>query len=181
MATTKLKGNLVNLAGTELNVGDKAPCISVVAKDLSEITIGGASDKTQVIVIVPSLDTPVCAQETRMFNTKAAGIDNATVTVVSMDLPFAMGRFCTTEGIANLQVGSDFRDKTAANAYGVLIADGPLKGLSARAIFIVDKHGVIVYKELCPEITEEPNYEAALEALKTVAAAKSGCGCSCGH
>ncbi len=180
MATTKLKGNLVNLSGSTLNVGDTAPAISVVAKDLSEIQVGGKSDKAQVIVIVPSLDTAVCAQETRTFNTKAASIENATITVVSMDLPFAMGRFCTTEGIDNLQVGSDFRDKAVANGYGVLIADGPLKGLSARAIFVVDKSGKITYKEICPEITEEPNYDGALAALKEAAACKSG-GCGCGH
>jgi thiol peroxidase len=180
MATTKLKGNLVTLAGTELNVGDLAPATTLVAKDLSEIQVGGKSDKAQVIVIVPSLDTPVCAQEARTFNAKAASIENATVTVVSMDLPFAMGRFCTTEGIENLQVGSDFREKAVANNYGVLIADGPLKGITARAIFVVDKSGKITYKEICPEITEEPQYDAALEALKA-AAAKSGCGCSCGH
>ena len=177
MSSTKLKGNPVALAGNEIIVGDKAPIVKVVAKDLSELTIGGPSDKTQIIVIVPSLDTAVCAQETRTFNTKAAAIKDATVVVVSMDLPFAMGRFCTTEGIENLQVGSDFREKAAANAYGVLIADGPLKGLSARAIFVVDKSGKVAYKEICPEITEEPNYEAALCALKDAAAPAHHCGC----
>ena len=177
MATTKLKGNLVTLAGKEVNVGDAAPVVSLVAKDLSEVKVGGASDKAQIIVIVPSLDTAVCAQETRVFNTKAAAVPNATVVVASMDLPFAMGRFCTTEGIENLQVGSDFRDKALADAYGVLIADGPLKGLSARAIFVVNKAGKVVYKEICPEITEEPNYEAALNAIKETA---SGHTCGCG-
>ena len=177
MSSTKLKGNPVALAGNEIKVGDKAPIVKVVAKDLSELTIGGPSDKTQIIVIVPSLDTAVCAQETRTFNTKAAAIKDATVVVVSMDLPFAMGRFCTTEGIENLQVGSDFREKAVANAYGVLIADGPLKGLSARAIFVVDKSGKVAYKEICPEITEEPNYEAALCALKDTAEPAHHCGC----
>ena len=177
MATTKLKGNLVTLAGKEVNVGDAAPVVSLVAKDLSEVKVGGASDKAQIIVIVPSLDTAVCAQETRVFNTKAAAVPNATVVVASMDLPFAMGRFCTTEGLENLQVGSDFRDKALADAYGVLIADGPLKGLSARAIFVVNKAGKVVYKEICPEITEEPNYEAALNAIKETA---SGHKCGCG-
>ncbi len=101
MATTKLKGNVVNLAGNEVNVGDNAPSVKVVAQDLSEIEVGGTKDKVQVLVVVPSLDTPVCAAETRRFNKEAAKIDNAEVTVVSMDLPFAMGRFCTTEGIEN--------------------------------------------------------------------------------
>ena len=180
MASTKLKGNPVALSGADINVGDKAPVVTLVAKDLSEIKVGGASDKTQIIVIVPSLDTAVCAQETRTFNTKAAAISNATVVVASMDLPFAMGRFCTTEGIENLQVGSDFRDKALANAYGVLIADGPLKGLSARAIFVVSKEGKVVYKEICPEITEEPNYEGALCALKETATPSGGHTCGCG-
>ncbi len=166
MAKTKLKGNDVNLSGNDVNVGDSAPEVKVVGKDLSEITVGGAKDKVQLIVAVPSLDTPVCAAETRKFNEEAAKIDGVEVVVVSMDLPFAMGRFCTTEGIENLSVGSDFRNKDFANAYGVLIADGPLAGVSARAIFVVNKDGKITYKQIVPEITEEPNYQEALEAAK---------------
>ncbi len=162
MATTMLKGNVVNLAGNDVNVGDKAPVVNVVAQDLSEVEVGG---KAQVIVVVPSLDTPVCAAETRKFNEEAAKSD-AEVVVVSMDLPFAMGRFCTTEGIENLKVGSDFRNKDLAKAYGVLIAEGPLAGVTCRAIFVTDEEGTVTYKEICPEITEEPNYEAALSALK---------------
>lgn len=161
MATTNLKGNPVNLAGTEVNVGDKAPVVKVVAQDLSEVEVG---TKAQVIVVVPSLDTPVCAAETRKFNEEAAK-SNAEVIVVSMDLPFAMGRFCTTEGIENLKVGSDFRNKDFANAYGVLIADGPLAGVTCRAIFVTNANGEVTYKEICPEITEEPNYDAALAAI----------------
>ncbi len=175
MATTKLKGNEVNLAGNEVNVGDKAPEVNVVGKDLSEIKVGGEQGKAQVIVVVPSLDTPVCAAETRKFNEEAAKIENACVTVVSMDLPFAMGRFCTTEGIENLQVGSDFRNKDFANAYGVLIADGPLAGVTCRAIFVIDANGKITYKEICEEITEEPNYDSALQAIKN-ATSTSCCG-----
>ena len=175
MATTHLKGNEVNLAGNEVNVGDLAPIVTVVAKDLSEITVGGEQGKAQVIVVVPSLDTPVCASETRRFNTEAAKIENASVTVVSMDLPFAMGRFCTTEGIENLEVGSDFRNKDFANAYGVLIADGPLAGVTARAIFLIDANGKIAYKDICNEITEEPNYDSALAAIKD-ATTTSCCG-----
>ncbi len=166
MAKTKLKGNDVNLSGNDVKVGDNAPEVKVVGKDLGEITVGGAKDKVQLIVAVPSLDTAVCAAETRKFNEEAAGIEGVEVTVVSMDLPFAMGRFCTTEGIENLSVGSDFRNKDFANAYGVLIADGPLAGVSARAIFVVGKDGKITYKQIVPEITEEPNYQEALEAAK---------------
>ena len=175
MATTHLKGNEVNLAGNEVNVGDLAPIVTVVAKDLSEIKVGGEQGKAQIIVVVPSLDTPVCASETRRFNTEAAKIENASVTVVSMDLPFAMGRFCTTEGIENLEVGSDFRNKDFANAYGVLIADGPLAGVTARAIFVIDANGKIAYKDICNEITEEPNYDSALAAIKD-ATTTSCCG-----
>ena len=175
MATTHLKGNVVNLAGNEVNVGDLAPIVTVVAKDLSEIKVGGEQGKAQVLVVVPSLDTPVCASETRRFNTEAAKIENASVTVVSMDLPFAMGRFCTTEGIENLEVGSDFRNKDFANAYGVLIADGPLAGVTARAIFVIDASGKVAYKDICNEITEEPNYDNALAAI-TDATTTSCCG-----
>ncbi|MDD3463427.1 MAG: thiol peroxidase [Sulfurospirillaceae bacterium] len=178
MATTKLKGNIVNLKGTEINVGDSAPSVKVVAQDLSEITIGSDAQKAQILIVVPSLDTAVCASETRRFNTEAAKIKNAEVVVVSMDLPFAMGRFCTTEGIANLKVGSDFRNKDLALAYGVLIADGPLAGISARAIFIIDAKGKIVYKEICPEITEEPEYEAVLKIAKEKLTSNC-CGGSC--
>jgi thiol peroxidase len=175
MAITHLKGNVVNLAGNEVNVGDLAPIVKVVAKDLSEIQVGGEQGKAQVIVVVPSLDTPVCAAETRRFNTEAAKVENASVTVVSMDLPFAMGRFCTTEGIENLEVGSDFRNKDFANAYGVLIADGPLAGVTARAIFVIDASGKVAYKDICNEITEEPNYDGALAAI-TEATTTSCCG-----
>jgi len=175
MAITHLKGNKVNLAGNNVNVGDLAPIVKVVAKDLSEIQVGGEQGKAQVIVVVPSLDTPVCAAETRRFNTEAAKIKNASVTVVSMDLPFAMGRFCTTEGIENLEVGSDFRNKDFANAYGVLIADGPLAGVTARAIFVINASGKVAYKDICNEITEEPNYDGALAAIKD-ATTTSCCG-----
>ena len=175
MATTKLKGNLVNLSGTEVNVGDVAPVVNVVAKDLSDFQIGGQKGKAQIIVVVPSLDTAVCAAETRKFNEEAANIQNTEVNVVSMDLPFAMGRFCTTEGIENLNVGSDFRNKDLAKAYGVLIADGALAGVTCRAIFVINASGIITYKEICAEITEEPNYEAALNAAKD-ATSTSCCG-----
>ena len=164
MATVTLKGNTVNLAGTEINVGDMAPEVTLPNKGLENKTVGGS--KKQVIVVVPSLDTPVCATETRMFNQQAASIDGLEVNVVSMDLPFAAGRFCSTEGIENLDVLSDFRTKEFANAYGLLIADGALAGVTARAIFVTDSTGKVVYKELVPEITAEPIYDAALEAAK---------------
>ena len=167
MATTMLKGNTVNLAGNEVNVGDKAPEVTVVnSNGLADKVVGGASGKKQLIVVVPSLDTPVCATETRNFNKKASELGDVDLTIVSMDLPFAGGRFCSTEGIENLTVASDFRNKDFANAYGVLIADGPLAGVTCRAIFAVDADGTVTYKKIVPEITEEPNYDSALAAVK---------------
>jgi len=168
--TTKLKGNDVALYGNQVNVGDNTPVVTLPNSGLEEVTIGGASDKVQLIIAVPSLDTPVCATETRKFNEEAAKVENAVVCVVSMDLPFAAKRFCSTEGIENLQVLSDYREKCFSTQYGTLIAEGALRGLSARAIFVVGKDGKVAYKELVPEITEEPNYEAALNALKEAAA-----------
>ncbi|KFN40914.1 MAG: thiol peroxidase [Sulfuricurvum sp. MLSB] len=167
MATTMLKGNVVNLAGNEVNVGDKAPQVTVVnSNGLADKVVGGATGKKQLIVVVPSLDTAVCATETRNFNKRASEIAGVDLTIVSMDLPFAGGRFCSTEGIENLVVASDFRNKDFAKAYGVLIADGPLAGVTCRAIFAVNEEGTVTYKEIVPEITAEPEYEAALAAVK---------------
>ncbi len=180
MATVTLKGNVCNLCGNDVNVGDNAPEVTVVnSAGLTDKVVGGAKDKAQLIVVVPSLDTPVCASETRKFNEKAAAIAGVEVTVVSMDLPFAAGRFCSAEGIENLTVASDFRNKDFAKAYGVLIADGALAGITCRAVFVVGTDGKVAYKELVSEITAEPNYDAALEAAAK-AAPKSTC-CGGGH
>ncbi len=168
MATTMLKGNLVNLAGKEVNVGDNAPVVIVTnSNGLTDKVVGGACDKVQLLVVVPSLDTPVCATETRNFNQKASEIAGVDITIISMDLPFAGGRFCSTEGISNLTVASDFRNKDFANNYGVLIADGALRGVTCRAIFVVGTDGKVKYKEIVPEITAEPNYNGALAACKS--------------
>lgn len=166
MATTKLKGNDVNLAGKAVNVGDKAPVVTVVGKDLSDVVVGGASENTQLLIVVPSLDTGVCDMETRKFNQEASSLNGVKAVVVSMDLPFAMGKFCSTAGIESLTVASDFRNKEFANNYGVLIADGALRGVTCRAIFVINKDGVVTYKEIVPEITAEPDYTSALEAAK---------------
>ncbi|WP_198305327.1 thiol peroxidase Prx-SUH [Arcobacter vandammei] len=176
MATVKFHGEVdVNLSGTELNVGDIAPVVNGVGADLSDVQIGGQQGKAQIILAVPSLDTGVCAAEARKFNEEAAKLGHTEVVVVSMDLPFAMKRFCTTEGISNLKVASDFRAKAFAKSYGVLQANGPLAGLTARAIFIVNPSGKITYKEIVPEITDEPNYSAVLAAA-TEASSTSCCG-----
>ncbi|MFP4332489.1 MAG: thiol peroxidase [Campylobacterales bacterium] len=165
MVTTKLKGKTVNIGGSEVNVGDSAPEVTLVASNLSDKKIGGKGDKKQVLVAVPSLDTPVCAAEARKFNEKAASVSNAEVIIISMDLPFAATRFCTTEGIENLTVCSDFRNKEFAQKYGMLLTDGPLAGLTCRAILVIDTDGKVAYKQIVPEITEEPDYEDALKAL----------------
>lgn len=166
MQTTTFQGNTVKLSGNEINVGDKAPVVTAVGTDLSDVEIGGAKDTVQLIITVPSLDTDTCAAETRRFNEDVNNLDICETTVISMDLPFASERFCTTEGIANLTVASDYIDKEVSKAYGVLMEDSKLKGLSARAVFVIDRSGEVVYKEIVSEVTAEPNYEAALEAIK---------------
>ncbi len=166
MSSVKFKGGPVTIAVTDLDVGKRAPEYVLAAPDLSDKKVGGKPEKAQLLVVVPSLDTPVCATETRKFNEEAASIEGAEVIVISMDLPFAAARFCTTEGIKNLTVCSDFRKKTFAKAYGVLIVEGPLAGLTCRAVFVVDKNGMLTYKEIVGEMTEEPDYAAALAALK---------------
>ncbi|MGE0738301.1 thiol peroxidase [Sulfurimonas sp.] len=166
MQSTKFKGTKVTLIGDAIGVGDAAPVVTAVGTDLEDVEIGGAKDKIQLIVTVPSLDTDTCAAETRRFNEDVNNLDICETTVVSMDLPFASERFCTTSGIENLSVVSDYIDKSVSLAYGVLMDDNKLKGLSARAVFVVDRSGTIVYKEIVPEVTSEPNYEAALEAIK---------------
>jgi thiol peroxidase len=168
MATVTFKNDTVcNLAGTELNVGDKAPVVTVVNCNpmLQDEQVGGEG-KVQLVVAVPSLDTGVCDAETRRFNTEAASLDGVEVMTVSMDLPFAAARWCGAAGIENIKVCSDFRNRDFANAYGVLLADGPLAGVTARVIFVVGKDGKVAYKQVVPEITEEPNYEEALAAAR---------------
>ncbi len=166
MATTKFKGTDVELIGNEVSVGDKAPAITVVnSEGLGDVTVGGASGKKQLIIVVPSLDTGVCATETRNFNTKVADLKGVDVTLVSLDLPFASGRFCSAEGISRLTVTSDFRNKDFANAYGVLLGGSVLAGITCRAIFAVNAEGIVTYKEIVAEITQEPNYDAAIAAV----------------
>lgn len=174
MSNVYFKGNVVKLAGVVPNVGDKIEEVVLVGKELNEVVVGGKSDKIQVLVAVPSLDTGVCATETRKFNQKVAGKDGVKMTVISMDLPFAMGRFCSVEGIENVTPASDFRNKDFGKKFGILMMDGPLAGLLARAIFVIDKDGTLLYKELVSEVTTEPNYEELAKAMS------GKCGCSCG-
>ena len=171
MATVTFKNDTVcNLAGNEVNVGDKAPEVTVVNCDpmLQDEKVGGEG-KVQLVIAVPSLDTPVCDAETRKFNEEAAKLDGVEVITVSMDLPFAAARWCGAAGIDNVKVCSDFRNKDFGKEYGVLLADGPLAGVLARVIFVIGKDGKIAYKQVVPEITQEPNYDEAIEAAKAAA------------
>jgi len=166
MTKIAFKGNPVSLSGTEIKVQDKAPEVKLVDGDLNDKTVGGAMGKKQLIVAVPSVDTPVCAVETRTFNQKVSNLGNVETFIVSMDLPFASARFCGAEGIERVTPVSDFRNRDFAEKYGLLMADGPLKGLIGRAVFVVDEEGTVVYKELVDDITHEPDYDKALSALK---------------
>lgn len=161
------KGSEVHTSGLMPQVGDMAPELTAVAGDLSEVTLGSMRGRRVVLNIFPSLDTSVCATSVRKFNKEAAGLNNVAVWAVSMDLPFAQSRFCTTEGINNVTPVSLFRHAAdfAAN-YGLMQIDGPLAGLAARAVVIVDEDGRIIYRQLVGEITEEPDYAAALAVLK---------------
>ncbi|MCS7084136.1 MAG: thiol peroxidase [Aquificaceae bacterium] len=160
-----LKGNPVNLCGPELKEGDIAPQVTLVTKDLQEHIAGGSKEKVQVIVSVPSLDTPVCETETKKFNELIANLEGVELTVVSMDLPFAQKRFCESFNIDKIIISSDFRYRDMEK-YGVLIAEGALKGILARAVFVISKEGKIHYQELVPEITQEPDYEQAMKKIK---------------
>ncbi len=160
-----LKGTPFFLVGPEIQVGAEAPQAVLVTQDLQEKVIGGAKGKIQLLITVPSLDTPVCERETQKFNELLAKLENVEVTVISMDLPFAQKRFCESYNIKNVSVVSDFRYKDMEK-FGVLIGEGPLKGLLARSIFIINKEGKVEYIQIVPEITEEPNYSEVIEMLK---------------
>ena len=165
MATTHLKGNPVQTNGDLPAVGTQAPAFRLTGGDLADIGLDAFSGKRKVLNIVPSLDTPVCAASARFFNEAAAGIDNAVVLVISSDLPFAQGRFCSTEGLDGVVPLSMLRSRNFAKDYGQLIVDGPLAGLSARAVVILDADNKVIYTEQVPEIGQEPDYDAALKAL----------------
>jgi thiol peroxidase len=165
--TTTLRGNPVTLAGNMPKVGDTAPELNLTGSDMAPITKQSLAGKKKVIVTVPSLDTPVCQMETRKFNEQATKLDeNIVVVIASVDTPFAMKRFCTTEGLDRVKAGSDIRDRDFGKRWGVAIADGPLQGATARAVFVLDENDKVTYSELVDDIAKEPNYEAALAALK---------------
>jgi thioredoxin-dependent peroxiredoxin len=165
MASTKLAGNPVSLAGEFVAPGKTAPDFTAVNQDLSEITLKSFAGKRKVLNIFPSIDTDVCATSVRKFNEKAAGLENTQVICLSQDLPFAHKRFCGAEGIDNVVSASLFRDNEFATKAGVLIMDGPLKGLTARAVVVLNENNQVVHAQLVDDIKNEPDYDAALAAL----------------
>ena len=165
MATVTLKGNPISTNGELPAVGSDAPDFVLPNKGLADVSLETYAGKKRLLNIVPSLDTPTCAISTKRFNESFAGREDAVALVISADLPFAQGRFCETEGLANVETLSLMRSKQFAKDYGVLITDGPLAGLAARAVVVIDEAGKVIYTQLVPEIGEEPDYEAALQAL----------------
>ncbi|MDP1651301.1 MAG: thiol peroxidase [Rhodocyclaceae bacterium] len=165
MTTVTLHGNPFRVDGTLPAVGSAAPALTLTNGELADVTLVNYAGKRKVLNIVPSLDTPTCATSTRKFNESAAALKNAVVLVVSADLPFAAGRFCATEGLKNVAHLSTFRHPEFMPAWGVRLAEGPLLGVTARAVVVLDENDKVLHSELVPEIGNEPDYAAALKVL----------------
>lgn len=166
METVFFNGTPCHTYGNIPAVGSKAPAFNLVSKDLTDVNLSDFEGKRVVLNVFPSLDTPVCAASVRRFNQEAANMKDVAVVCVSMDLPFAEGRFCSANGIENVTVTSAFRSPTFAQNYGLQIVDGPLAGLLARAVIVIDENHNVIYSDLVEEITKEPDYEGALSVLK---------------
>jgi thiol peroxidase len=165
MAKITFKGNPVNTSGNLPAKGTKVPEFSLVKSDLANLSLSEITGKKLILNIFPSLDTSVCATSVRKFNQMAAGKPDVLVLAISKDLPFAHSRFCSTEGITNVVTLSGFRDTAFGKAFGTDMIDGPLAGLYARSIVVVDETGKVIYTQLVPEITMEPDYDAALNSI----------------
>lgn len=165
MAEITLQGDAIHTNGDLPGVGSGAPDFHLVDKKLADLRLADFAGKKILMNIVPSLDTGVCAVSTKRFNEALAGRDDVAVLVISADLPFAQDRFCNAEGTDNVITLSMMRSRAFAKDYGVLIEDGPLAGITARAVVVTDGEGKVVYTELVPEIAQEPNYDAAIAAL----------------
>ncbi|WP_409297228.1 thiol peroxidase [Peribacillus sp. SCS-26] len=163
MASITFKGNPVTLLGNEVKAGDQAPDFTVLANDLSEVTLADTKGSVRLISVVPSIDTGVCDAQTRRFNEEAAGLDNVKVLTISVDLPFAQKRWCGANGIENVQTLSDHRDLSFGEAYGAAIQE---LRLLARAVFVIDSSDKVTYAEYVSEATDHPDYEAAVSAAK---------------
>lgn len=165
MTTVTLQGNPFRVDGNLPAVGGIAPALTLTNGDLADVSLDNFAGKRKVLNIVPSLDTPTCAISTRKFNESAASLDNAVVLVISADLPFAAKRFCATEGLNNVAHLSTFRHPEFMQAWGVRLAEGPLLGLTARAVVVLDQSNKVLHSQLVPEIADEPDYSAALKLL----------------
>lgn len=167
MAKITLKGNSIETSGNLPAPGSAAPPFTVVKTDLSETSLADYQGKNVILNIFPSIDTGVCAASSRKFNSEASNLENTVVVCVSADLPFAHGRFCEAEGLKDVIPTSVFRSPEFGKAYGQTITTGPLTGLLARAVVVIDPQGKVKYTEQVPEIGQEPDYQAALDALKS--------------
>ncbi len=165
METVHFKGEPQHTCASVPAVGAQAPDFKLVTKDLAPLTLADLRGKRVVLNVFPSLDTPVCAMSVRKFNETASRLDNVAVVCVSMDLPFAMARFCTLEGLDDVIAASAFRSPGFAKDYGLMLTDGPLEGLLARCVLIIDENGKVIYRDLVNEITDEPDYESAIGML----------------
>jgi thiol peroxidase len=163
--TVTLGGNPIQINGDFPQKGAAAPEFSLVAKDLADVTLAAFAGKRKVLNIFPSIDTPTCAMSVRQFNQKANGLANTVVLCISADLPFAQNRFCGAEGLANVVTLSTLRGRAFLETYGVAIASGPLAGLAARAVVVLDEENRVLHSELVAEIKSEPDYAAALAVL----------------
>jgi thioredoxin-dependent peroxiredoxin len=168
MSGTKLKGSPVSLSGNLPELGNKAPEFLLTKSDLSDVSLSSFSGSKLVLNIFPSLDTAVCATSVRKFNELASGLENTKVLCISSDLPFAHNRFCSAEGIKNVITLSEMHKKDFGENYGIRITNGPLAGVLARVVIVLDENGIVKYSELVSEITNEPNYDAAISNLKSI-------------
>ena len=166
MANITLKGNQIHTNGNLPALGSSAPDFKLIKSDLSEFLLAETKGKKVVLNIFPSIDTGVCAKSVREFNAAASKLENTVVLCISKDLPFAQARFCGAEGLSNVITLSEFRDNKFSDAYGLRIADGPLAGLHSRVVIVLDEKGTVKYTEQIPEITQDPNFASALNAVK---------------
>ncbi len=165
MATVTLRGNPVEVAGQLPQPGQQAPAFTLVGADLADVSLASLAGKRKILNIFPSVDTPTCATSVRTFNAKASALANTVVLCISADLPFAQKRFCGAEGLDNVVNLSTMRGAEFLKDYGVALASGPLAGIAARAVLVLDEQGKVLHSELVAEIADEPDYEAALRAL----------------
>lgn len=165
MSSVTLEGEPLNVGGHFPQPGETAHSFMLVNKDLADVSLSEFAGKRKVLSIVPSIDTPVCATSTRVFNQRASEMGNTVVLVISADLPFAQSRFCGAEGLNNVIMLSTMRGRDFYKDYGVMITEPPLSGLMARAVVVLDENDQVIYSELVPEITQEPDYDAAIAAL----------------